>query len=68
VSRSFKVSDRLRIEGLVEGFNLTNRQNVVTVNGNFGPGPYPTNRSPTFGQVTAVGDPRTLQFAFRLTF
>jgi hypothetical protein len=68
VSRSFRVSQRLRIEGLVEGFNLTNRENVVTVNGNFGAGAYPANPSSTFGQVTAVGDPRSLQFAIRAKF
>jgi hypothetical protein len=68
VSRSFRITDRLRIEGIVEGFNLTNRENVVTVNGNFGAGAYPTSPSPTFGQITAIGDPRMLQFAIRAKF
>jgi hypothetical protein len=68
VSRSFRLAGPLRLEALVEGFNLTNRLNAVTVNGNFGAGTYPTNPSPTFGQVTAVGDPRTFQFALRLKF
>jgi hypothetical protein len=68
VSRSFKAGRRAQIEGLVEGFNLTNRVNVVTFNGNFGAGAYPTNPSPTFGQVTAVGDPRTVQLGVRLRF
>jgi carboxypeptidase family protein/TonB-dependent receptor-like protein len=68
VSRSFRINDRLRIEGIVEGFNLTNRENVVTVNGNFGAGAYPTSPSATFGQITAIGDPRTLQFAIRAKF
>ena len=68
LSRSFRAVGRVQIEGLVEGFNLTNRANVVTVNGNFGAGAYPTNPSSTFGQVTAVGDPRSLQFAARLKF
>jgi len=68
LSRAFHLIDRLQMEALVEGFDLTNRVNVVTVNGNFGSGAYPTNPSSTFGQVTAVSDPRTFQFALRLKF
>ena len=68
VSRAFRISGNLRAEGLVEVFNLTNRRNDLTRNTSFGSGAYPTNPSPTFGQITAVGDPRTLQFAVRLRF
>jgi hypothetical protein len=68
VSRTFRIGDRLQLEGLIEGFNLTNRENVVTLNGNFGTGIYPTNPSPTFGQITAIGDPRSLQFGIRAKF
>jgi hypothetical protein len=67
-SRVFRIGGNLRAEGLVEAFNLTNRRNDLTRNTNFGPGTYPTNPSSTFGQITAVGDPRTLQFALRLRF
>ena len=59
---------RSAIEGLAEVFNLTNRPNNLTRNTNFGPGAYPTNPSPTFSQITAVGDPRTWQFAVRARF
>ena len=52
----------------MEAFNLTNRRNDLTRNRNFGAGAYPTNPSPTFGQITAVGDPRSFQFALRLKF
>ncbi len=68
LSRGFQITERLRLEGLVEGFNLTNHVNGVTLNGNFGPGAYPTNPSPTFKQVTAVGDPRTFQLGVKATF
>jgi len=68
LSRSFRISGRAQIEALVEAFNLTNRANVVTVNGNFGTGAYPTKPSATFGQATAVGDPRSVQLAARLKF
>jgi hypothetical protein len=53
---------------LVEAFNLTDRVNNLTRNNPFGPGAYPSNPVPNFNQITAVGDPRTLQFGVRLTF
>ena len=68
LSRTFRLSARTQVDALVEGFNLTNHTNVVTVNGNFGSGAYPTNPLPSFGQITAVGDPRTLQFGIRYRF
>jgi hypothetical protein len=68
VSRTFALTDRVRVEALAEGFNLTNRQNNVAINGNFGAGAYPTNPSSTFGQVTAVGEPQSFQFGVRLRF
>jgi Carboxypeptidase regulatory-like domain/TonB dependent receptor len=67
-SRTFRITPRLAFEAFVEAFNLTNHINVVTVNGNFGPGAYPANPSPTFGQITAVGEPRSLQLAVRARF
>ncbi len=68
LSRSFTLSGSKTLEGAIEVFNLTNRKNVLTRNTNFGPGSYPSNPLPTFGQVTAVGDPRTVQLALRLRF
>jgi outer membrane receptor protein involved in Fe transport len=68
LSRTFPVRGRARIEALAEVFNLTNRENVVALNGNFGAGAYPGNPSATFGQTTAVADPRSFQFGLRLSF
>ena len=68
VSRSFRIAGDVRVEGLVEAFNITNRANTLTRNANFGPGAYPTNPVSTFNQITAVGDPRTFQFGVRLMF
>ncbi len=68
LSRSFQLTERLRMEVLAEGFNLTNHVNGVSLNGTFGTGMYPANPSPTFMQVTAVGDPRGFQFALRFAF
>jgi hypothetical protein len=68
LSRAFRTHDRVRLEAFVEAFNLTNRVNVVTVNGTFGPGAYPASPAPSFGAPTAVGEPRTLQLAVRARF
>jgi hypothetical protein len=68
VSRGFHLTPRIELEALAEAFNVTNRQNVVTRNTNFGPGSYPDNPAPNFGQPTAVAEPRSVQFGARLRF
>jgi carboxypeptidase family protein/TonB-dependent receptor-like protein len=68
VSRVFRLRGSVEVEALAEGFNLTNRRNVLTRNGNFGSGVYPANPSPSFGQITAVGEPRSFQLGARVRF
>jgi hypothetical protein len=68
VSRSVRLPNGLQIQGMLEAFNLTNRTNAITRNTTFGPGAYPANPVASFGTVTAVGDPRTLQLGVRVTF
>jgi hypothetical protein len=68
LSRTLPIGERLKIEGLAEAFNLLNHLNGVTLNGTFGTGSYPASPLPTFKQITAVADPRTLQLALRLSF
>ena len=68
VSRVFRVTRDMKFEGLVEAFNLTGRVNSITRNNTFGPGAYPANPLASFNQITAVGDPRSVQFGLRLTF
>ena len=68
LSRTFAVGERMRLQALAEMFNTLNHVNVVTLNGVFGTGAYPANSSPSFGQITAVNDPRTAQFGLRLSF
>jgi hypothetical protein len=67
MARTFHVS-RVQLEAIVEAFNLTNRINVVTRNGNFGTGPYPGGPAPSFRRVTAVGEPRSFQLGARVRF
>jgi hypothetical protein len=68
VSRAFRFGSRTVVELMLEGFNLTDRANVITRNTNFGAGAYPTNPSPTFNQITAVGEPRSFQLGLRLRY
>lgn len=68
IARVFPVTGRIAVEGLVEAFNLISRENVVTRNGNFGSGVYPATPAATFGQITAVGELRSLQFGLRVRF
>jgi len=67
-TRTFRITGTVKLEGLVEAFNLTNQVNNLTRNTNFGSGAYPANPVSTFNQITAVGDPRMFQFGLRLTF
>jgi hypothetical protein len=67
-SRSFALPSGVRLEALVELFNLTNRVNILTRNANFGPGAFPSSPSPAFNQTTAVGDPRSAQLGVRIRF
>lgn len=68
MSRRFGVGRGLHLETLVEAFNVFNRRNDVARVTVFGAGAYPTNPNANFGQVTVVGDPRTIQLGLRLTF
>jgi outer membrane receptor protein involved in Fe transport len=68
LSRTFVLTERLRLQALAEMFNTLNHVNVATLNGVFGAGVYPTAPSATFKQITAVNDPRTAQLGLRLSF
>ncbi len=69
LSRTFGITERVHLEGIAEAFNVLNHRNDAVPNGTFGSGRFdqtPTNAS--FGQATAVNDPRSIQLAARLTF
>jgi hypothetical protein len=71
VSRKFKVGERLNLETRVEGFNVTNHPNFggPTPSTGVGLGPNVTNpTSSSFGRITAAGDQRILQGAFKIIF
>jgi hypothetical protein len=65
LSRRFRISERVSVDALAEGFNLFNRVNYSVPNNTFGSGATPL---PTFGQPTQAFDPRQFQFGLRLNF
>jgi hypothetical protein len=68
LSRTFSLTERVRLETLAEAFNSLNHRNDMIPNATWGPAPYPGTPSATFGQATAVGDPRSVQLGARLNF
>jgi hypothetical protein len=65
VSRTFAITERVRLEALLEGFNVLNRTNLQLPNNVFGTGQTPL---PAFGLPTAASDSRQLQIGVRLNF
>jgi Carboxypeptidase regulatory-like domain len=75
LSRSFRMTERYRLQVIANAFNIMNHTNFV---GGFAPAGQPAGatygtvttalNSSTFGQVTGAYDPRILQFALKLFF
>lgn len=65
LNRRFRISERLSLDVLAEGFNLLNRANLGVPNNTFGSGTTPLA---TFGQPTLAFDPRQFQFGLKLSF
>jgi hypothetical protein len=68
LSRTFALTGRIKLEGIAEAFNSLNHRNDMIPNATWGTGPYPVTPNATFGQASAVGDPRSVQLAARLSF
>ncbi len=68
VSRRFSLASRIRLDVMLDTFNLLNRTNFTAVNNVWGPGAYPAYPLPSFGQFTAAGPPREIQLGARLVF
>lgn len=58
-------SARRHVDLMIEAFNVFNRANYLVPNNTFGSATAPVA---SFGQATAVNDPRQLQVGFRLAF
>lgn len=68
LSRTFALTERVNLETMAEAFNCLNHRNDMIPNGTWGAGAYPTTPNATFGQATAVGDPRSVELAARISF
>jgi hypothetical protein len=76
LSRTFTISERFHLEARAEAFNIINHTNfapnlTVGVSSSYVPSgtvSSPSISSGTFGQITAAGDPRIMQFAMKLRF
>ena len=68
LSRTFALTERVKLEGIAEAFNALNHRNDMVPNATWGTGAYPTSPSSTFGQATAVGDPRNVELGLRVSF
>lgn len=65
VSKRIPLGERLRLDLIADGFNLTNRTNVAAVNQLCDPS---AGTSCTAGQPTAAYDPRQFQFALKVSW
>jgi hypothetical protein len=65
VSRRFRLTERVGLQLLAEGFNVLNRSNFGVPNNTFGSG---INPLPTFGRPTAAFDSRQFQFGMKVSF
>jgi Carboxypeptidase regulatory-like domain len=63
--RRVKLTERVSLDLVAEGFNLFNHANLSVPNNTFGSGTTPLL---TFGQATQAFDPRQFQFGLRLNF
>jgi hypothetical protein len=67
LSRAFQLPGNHRLEARIEAFNLTNAVRPVAF-GPLLPAAFTNLSAATFGRVTAVQDPRILQFAVKYVF
>lgn len=68
LSREFALTERVKLEGIAQAFNALNHRNNLIPIATWSTGAYPANPNASFGQPTAVGDPRSVQLAARITF
>jgi hypothetical protein len=65
LTRRFRLTERIGLQLVAEGFNVLNRANFGVPNNTFGSG---ATALPTFGQPTAAFDPRQFQFGMKVSF
>ncbi len=68
LSRTFLLTERIKLEGMAEAFNSLNHRNDMIPNATWGSGSYPANPNASFGQATSVGDRAAYNSLCALTF
>ena len=68
VNKILPIVGRARLAAIFEVFNLFNRANFTDINNVFGPGAYPSNPLPAFGQFLQAAPPRQAQVALKIEF
>jgi hypothetical protein len=68
LSRTFALTRRFHLQGIVQAFNAVNTRNDLFPTGTFGTGTYPNAPATTFGTPTAAADPRSFECALKLIF
>jgi len=79
LSRTFAIGERFRLQGIADAFNLVNTRNDLFPSGSLGSSCYYPSLTPTpgnaacvvpstFGKPTNSTDPRSIEFAAKLTF
>ena len=68
LSYDIRIKGSARVTLIGEAFNLFNRRNDLARVGVFGSGTYPDSPAAGFSTVTAVGEPRALQFGVRVRY
>lgn len=68
LGRTFPLTERVQLEAMAQAYNVLNHRNDMIPNGTWGTGVFPSAPNPSFGQATAVGDPRNVEIAARVRF
>ena len=68
LAKRIRATDRVVIEPMLDVFNLLNRTNDIGVQNVFGPGAYPSNPLPTYGQFNKAAAGRQAQVALKVGF
>jgi hypothetical protein len=68
VAKQLVLHRRVKLDLMVEMFNLLNHTNYTQVDSVFGQGAYPAEPLPTFGQFTTAAPPFQVQLAARVSF
>ncbi len=68
LAKTFSFGGTRGVQAMIDVFNVFNRTNYTEINNIFGPGAFPTNPLPTYGQYTEALPGRQIQLAAKIIF